>query len=148
MIEIALAIGSALVTAQSYNQAAKAAKREGALAARRIGEQAKFEQLRALQDHNAIMANFQSYEGSNIALAGVTGRDEGSDRSLKALIKKAEENTRIADNRARLQSMAELSKFSQEAQMAVLRANNKSKAYRLQAFATMLNAGYNTSKVV
>ncbi len=53
-----------------------------------------------------------------------------------------------ADNRARLQSMAQLSKFSQEAQMAVLRANNKSKAYRLQAFGTMLNAGYNTSKVV
>ncbi len=94
------------------------------------------------------MADFKSYEATNIALAGVSGRDEGSDRSLKALLAKAEENTRIADNRARLQSMAQLSKFSQEAQMAVLRANNKSKAYRLQAFGTMLNAGYNTSKVV
>ena len=148
MIQLALALGSAFVQAQSYNQAAKAAKQEGALAARRIGEQAKFEQLKALQDHNAIMANFKSYEATNIALAGVTGRDEGSDRSLKALIKKAEENTRTADNRSRLQSMAELSKFSQEAQMAVLRANNKSKAYRLQAFGTMLNAGYNASKVL
>ena len=145
---IELAIASAFLTAESYNQAARAAKQEGALAARRIGEQAKFEQLRALQDHNAIMADFKSYEATNIALAGVSGRDEGSDRSLKALLQKAEENTRIADNRARLQSMAQLSKFSQEAQMAVLRANNKSKAYRLQAFGTMLNAGYNTSKVV
>ena len=80
-ITLALAIGSAFVTAESYNQAARAAKQEGALAARRIGEQAKFEQLKALQDHNAIMADFKSYEATNIALAGVTGRDEGSDRS-------------------------------------------------------------------
>ena len=38
MIQLALALGSAFVQAQSYNQAAKAAKQEGALAARRIGE--------------------------------------------------------------------------------------------------------------
>ena len=148
MIQLALALGSAFVTAQSYNEASRAAKQEGALAERRIREQAKFEQLKALQDHNAIMADFKSYEATNIALAGVSGRDEGSDRSFKKLQEKAEKNTRIAANRSRLQSKAQLSKFAQEAQMAVLRANNKSKAYRLQAFGTMLNAGYNTSKVV
>tara|TARA_Y100001937_G_scaffold120617_1_gene178118 strand:- start:594 stop:1043 length:450 start_codon:yes stop_codon:yes gene_type:complete len=144
----ALYLGSAFLGASSYNLAAKRAKQEGALAERRIKEQAKFEQLRALQDHNAIMADLKSYKATNIALAGVSGRESGSDRSLKALLKKAEENTKVAASRSRLQSLAEVSKFSQEAQMAVLRANNKSKAYRLQSFATILNAGYNTSKVV
>ena len=70
-----------------YQQAGRAAKMEGALTARNIKEQAKIRRLQALQEHNDIMANLQTFKAQNAAIAGTTGRDMGSDRSYKALLK-------------------------------------------------------------
>ena len=146
-LTIALAIGSSLVTASGYRQAARAAKMEGALTARNIETQAKIRRLQAIQEHNSIMENLESFKDTNAAISGVLGRDMGSDRSLKAIIKKADKDNIQAIQRANYQSLAEVSKLAQQREMTKLKASNLSKAYRLKAFGSLVSGGYQASKV-
>ena len=83
---LALAAG---VQALGYDEARKGVKAEGALTVRNIKSQAKYRQLQGLQEHNQIMSQLQMFKDTNQSLAGVMGRDEGSDRSLKRLREKA-----------------------------------------------------------
>ena len=145
---IELAIASALISAKGYSDAARAAKMEGALTARNIKTQAKIRKLQALQEHNSIMENLQSFKDTNVAVAGTTGRDSGSDRSYKALLKKADKDNVQTIQRANYQSLAEGSKFAQQAQMTQLKASNLSKAYRLKAFGSIVSGGYKASTMV
>jgi activator of 2-hydroxyglutaryl-CoA dehydratase len=145
---IELAIASAFVSAMGYQQAGRAARMEGALTARNIKEQAKIRRLQALQEHNDIMANLQTFKSQNAAVAGTTGRDMGSDRSYKALLKNAEQNTKTLAQRSNYQNLAEQSKYSQQALMAVTKANNISRAYRYKAFGTLISGAYKTSTMV
>ena len=146
-LPLALAIGSSLVTARGYQQAARAAKMEGALTARNIQEQAKIRKLQALQEHNSIMQNLESFKNTNAAISGVLGRDMGSDRSLKAIIKRADKDNIEAIQRANYQSLAEVSKLAQQREMTKLKASNLSKAYRLKAFGTLVSGAYQTSRI-
>lgn len=146
-LTIALAIGSSLVQASGYRQAARAAKMEGALTARNIETQAKIRRLQAIQEHNSIMENLESFKDTNAAISGVLGRDMGSDRSLKAIIKKADKDNIQAIQRANYQSLAEVSKLAQQREMTKLKASNLSKAYRLKAFGSLISGGYQASKV-
>jgi len=146
-LTIALAIGSSLVTASGYRQAARAAKMEGALTARNIETQAKIRRLQAIQEHNSIMENLESFKDTNAAISGVLGRDMGSDRSLKAIIKKADKDNIQAIQRANYQSLAEVSKLAQQREMTKLKASNLSKAYRLKAFGSIISGGFQASKV-
>ena len=108
---VPLAIASTLITARGYQQAARAAKMEGALTARNIQEQAKIRKVQALQEHNSIMQNLESFKNTNAAISGVLGRDMGSDRSLKAIIKRADKDNIEAIQRANYQFLAEVSKI-------------------------------------
>ena len=146
-LTLALAIGSSLVQASGYRQAARAAKMEGALTARNIETQAKIRRLQAIQEHNSIMENLESFKDTNAAISGVLGRDMGSDRSLKAIIKKADKDNIQAIQRANYQSLAEVSKLAQQREMTKLKASNLSKAYRLKAFGSLISGGYQASKV-
>ena len=92
-------IASGLMSASRYNKAGKIAKQEAALTARRIKVQAKQKQLQKLQEHNDIVANLQTFKGSNMALAGISGRDTGSDRTFKRIQQKAKEDTSVAAQR-------------------------------------------------
>ncbi len=145
---IELAIASAFISARGYQQAGRAARMEGALTARNIKEQAKIRRLQALQEHNDIMANLQTFKSQNAAVAGTTGRDMGSDRSYKALLKNAEQNTKTLAQRSNYQNLAEQSKYSQQALMAVTKANNISRAYRYKAFGTLISGAYKASTMV
>ena len=145
---IELAIASAFISARGYQQAGRAARMEGALTARNIREQAKIRRLQALQEHNDIMANLQTFKSQNAAVAGTTGRDMGSDRSYKALLKNAQQNTKTLAQRSNYQNLAEQSKYSQQALMAVTKANNISRAYRYKAFGTLISGAYKASTMV
>lgn len=140
---IELAIASAFITAKGQMDAAAGAKVEGRLTARNIKTQGKIRKLQALQEHNDIMANLKSFKDQNAAVAGTTGRAE--DRSYKALLKKAEQDNQTLAQRSNYQNLAEQSKYSQQAVMAVTKANNISRAYRYKAFGTILSAGYKAS---
>tara|TARA_E500000318_G_scaffold101531_1_gene105082 strand:+ start:1674 stop:2123 length:450 start_codon:yes stop_codon:yes gene_type:complete len=147
-IQLALAVASAGISFMGSMQASRAAKAEGALTARNIKEQAKIRRLQALQEHNDIMANLQTFKAQNAAIAGTTGRDMGSDRSYKALLKNAEQNTKTLAARSNYQNLAEQSKYSQQALMAVTKANNLSKAYRYKAFGSLIGGAYKASTMV
>ena len=144
---IELAIASALISAKGYSDAARAAKMEGALTARNIQEQAKIRKLQALQEHNSIMQNLESFKNTNASISGVLGRDMGSDRSLKAIRKRADKDNIEAIQRANYQSLAEVSKLAQQREMTKLKASNLSKAYRLKAFGTLVAGAYQTSRI-
>jgi len=141
------AIASAAVSAFGYNQSAKAAKMEGALTARNVETQGKIRKLQALQEHNSIMQNLESFKSTNAAIAGVMGRDIGSDRSLNALRQKADKDNIETIARANYQSLADASKYAQQAQMARLKASNLSKAYRMKAFGSLVSGAYQASLV-
>tara|TARA_R100001443_G_scaffold35065_1_gene48840 strand:- start:8908 stop:9354 length:447 start_codon:yes stop_codon:yes gene_type:complete len=147
MWAVAFAVASTAITYQGYNQQAEAAQQEGALTARNIKENAKMMKLKALQEHNTIMADNRTYMNTNAASAGVMGRDTGSDRSIKAIREKALRDTEKTVQRANLQSLAELSKAAQQEQMTLVKANNLSKAYRLKAFSAVAKGAYNAYNV-
>ena len=71
----------------------------------------------------------------------------GSDRSLKAIRKRADKDNIEAIQRANYQSLAEVSKLAQQREMTKLKASNLSKAYRLKAFGTLVSGAYSASKV-
>ena len=142
-----LAIASSMISAYGYQQQAKAAKMEGALTARNIEQQQKMAQLQAMQEHNAILSQLESYKNTNAAITGIMGRDLGSDKSLKALRDKARKDNIKTIQRANLQSLSEVSKLSQQAQMAKVKASNLSKAYRLQAMGTIVSGAYKATQV-
>ena len=141
-IFLAIAAG---VQAIGYDEARKGVKAEGKLTVRNLKSQAKYRQLQGLQEHNQIMAQLQTFKDTNQSLAGVMGRDEGSDRSLKRLREKAKKNNATTIARANVQLGADLSKFSQQQQMATLKAKNLSRAYRYKMFSSFATAGYQAS---
>ncbi len=138
-------IAAAAIQGIGYMSAARGVKAEGALAVRNLKSQAKYRQLQGIQEHNQIMAQLQTFKDTNQSLAGVMGRDEGSDRSLKRLREKAKENNAVTVARANVQLGADLSKFSQQQQMATLKAKNLSRAYRYKMFSSFATAGYQAS---
>ena len=138
-------IAAAAIQGIGYMSAARGVKAEGALAVRNLKSQAKYRQLQGIQEHNQIMAQLQTFKDTNQSLAGVMGRDEGSDRSLKRLREKAIENNATTVARANVQLGADLSKFSQQQQMATLKARNLSRAYRYKMFSSFATAGYQAS---
>ena len=144
----ALYIASGFLSASRMNRAGRIAQQEAALTARRIKTQAKQRALVKLQEHNEIMSQLETFKSQNAAVAGTTGRDMGSDRSYKALLKNAEQNTKTLAQRSNYQNLAEQSKYSQQALMAVTKANNISRAYRYKAFGTLISGAYKASTMV
>ena len=143
-LQIALAIASTAFSVMGSMSAARAAKREAALRARQLETQKKQAQLRAIQEHNIRMANLNTFIGTNESLAGVLGRDIGSDRSLGRIIDKARRETSTEVARANVQLLGEQANRSLAQSMAIMKGNNLARAYRYQAFGTLLK-GFSTA---
>ena len=135
---LALALVSTGISVMGSMSAAAAAKREAALQRRQLEAEKKMSKLRALQEHNIRMEKLQSFLNTNDAISGVSGRDIGSDRSLKALREKAKKDMATEVGRARVQELATLGKLSQAQQIADERGRNRAKALRYQAFGTLI----------
>ena len=147
-LQLALALGSTALSVMGSMSASRAAKREAAMRARQIEQQKKAAQLTALQEHNARLNNLQTFLGTNEALAGVMGRDIGSDRSLKTLIEKAKRDSQTDANRARVQLAMEQGKLSFQRNMAIQKGNNLARGYRFQALGTLVSGAYKASTLV
>lgn len=147
-MSLPLALASTAISFMGSMSAAKAAKREAAMRARQIEQQKKAAQLTALQEHNARLNNLQTFLGTNEALAGVMGRDLGSDRSLKSLIEKAKRDTQTDANRARVQLAMEQGKLSFQRNMAIQKGKNLARGYRFQALGTLVSGAYKASTLM
>lgn len=137
-LPLALAIGSTAISFMGSMSAAKAAKREAALQKRQLEAEKKMSRLRALQEHNIRLANLQTFLNTNQAIAGVSGRDISQDRSLKALQEKAKREMATEVGRAKVQELATIGKLSQAQQIAGERGRNRARAFRYQAFGSLL----------
>ncbi len=137
-MSLPLAIASTAISFMGSMSAAKAAKREAALQQRQLEAEKKMSRLRALQEHNIRLANLQTFLNTNQAIAGVSGRDISQDRSLKALQKKAKKEMATEVGRARVQELATLGKLSQAQQIASERGRNRARAFRYQAFGSLI----------
>jgi hypothetical protein len=82
-----------------------------------------------------------------MALAGVSGRDTGSDRSFKRIQEKAKEDTSVTVQRANLQGIMDQSNLAQKQQMVLLQGQNKAKSYRMMGYQSILNTAYGASKI-
>ena len=135
----ALAIGSTALSFMGSIGAAKAAKREAALQRRQLEAEKKMSRLRALQEHNIRLANLQTFINTNQAIAGVSGRDISQDRSLRAIRQRAEREMATEVGRARVQELATIGKLSQAQQIASERGRNRARAFRYQAFGSLIS---------
>ncbi len=138
-------IASAAIQGLGYMSASAGVRAEAALTTRSIKSQSKYRQLQGIQEHNQIMENLEAFKDTNSSLAGVMGRDEGSDRSLKRLREKATKDNRTAIARANVQLGADIAKGSQQMQLANLKSKNIQRAYRYKMFSSFANAGYQYS---
>ena len=135
----ALALGSSVLGFFGANSAAKAAKREAALQRRQLQAQMEGAQLAALQEHNSRMKNLQIFLGTNRALAGVSGRDIGADRSFKAIQEKAKKEMGVETDRRYLEAVQQQAMLSLGKTIAAERGKNLARAYRYQAFGSLLS---------
>tara|TARA_Y100001972_G_scaffold121680_1_gene166087 strand:- start:1562 stop:2035 length:474 start_codon:yes stop_codon:yes gene_type:complete len=146
-LPLALAIASTAFSVMGSMNAAKAAKREAAMRARQLETQKKQAELKAIQEHNIRMANLSTFIGANEALAGTMGRDLGSDRSLKAIIKKAQRETSVDVARANVQLLGEQAQRTLAQRIATEKGNNMARAYRYQAFGTIIKGAYQADRL-
>lgn len=141
-------IASGVLSSWKYRTLGRMARLEAARTAERLKQEAKQRELRQLQEHNEIMQNFRTMKSTNIGLTGISGRDMGgADRSFKRIIEKAKENAYLTASRSNLQNIMDQGKIAQQSQMVELQGRNKSKAYRMMGFQSILNTAYGASKV-
>jgi hypothetical protein len=140
-------VASAVVSAYGSMQAGKARAAVARAQAAQLEEQKKDAEVTAMQEHNIRLANLQSFMAVNESIAGVMGRDIGSDRSLKAIREKACREADTAESRARLQFVSEQSQRSMSIGIANMQARNAKRAGRYKAMSSLLTAGYQYSQI-
>ena len=145
-LPLALAIGSTAISFLGSMSAAKAAKREAALQRRQLQQQIEGAQLAALQDHNTRMKNLQVFLGTNVALSGISGRDQ--DRSFKRIQESAKTQAATETDRKFLQSLNEQARLSLAQTVATEKGRNLSRAYRYQAFGTLFSGAMKTQPLM
>ena len=101
---MSLQIAGALFSFIGQQTAASAeARRQGAIAQQQE-QNAKFEKLRALQEHNARVASYIAYQSTTNAVRAINRRGTG-DRSLAALNRAAKSKSQEDLSRAATQSL-------------------------------------------
>lgn len=140
-------VAGAVVSAYGSIQAGKAQRAEAQARKAQLLEQKKDAEVVSMQEHNIRMANLNLGLGINDAIAGVMGRDMGSDRSLKAIKNKMKSEADTTENRARLQYLSEQSQRSMGMQIEDMRGKNAMRAARISAASSLLTAGYQYSQI-
>tara|TARA_R110000782_G_scaffold62886_4_gene129035 strand:- start:734 stop:1237 length:504 start_codon:yes stop_codon:yes gene_type:complete len=140
-------VAGAVVSAYGSIQAGKAKRAEAQARKAQLLEQKKDAEVVSMQEHNIRMANLNLGLGINDAIAGVMGRDMGSDRSLKAIKNKMKSEADTTENRARLQYLSEQSQRSMGMQIEDMRGKNAMRAARISAVSSLLSAGNQYSQI-
>ena len=140
-------VAGAVVSAYGAMQAGKARAAEARARQTQLEEQKKDAEVVAMQEHNIRMANLDALLGLNKLLAGVMGRDSGSDRSLNAIRESAKVEAVTDDSRARYQYISEQSQRSMGIQIAGMQAKNAKRAGQYKAMSSLLTAGHEYSQI-
>ena len=141
------AVAGAVVSAYGQMQAGKAARAEARAKQAQLEEQKKDAVVTSMQEHNIRMSNLKAALNFNESVAGVMGRDSGSDRSLQAIKKRTKTEFETGDSRARLQFLREQSQRSMGIQIAGMQGRNAMRAAKIGAVSSLLSAGNQYSKI-
>ena len=140
-------VAGALVSAYGSMQAGKARAAEARARQAQLLEQKKDAKIQSMQEHNMRLANLKSVIGINTSLAGVMGRDSGSDRSLAKVQEKFKNEARVEEDRGRLEYLKQQNQRTLGIQLANMRGKNAMRAARINTATSLLKAGYQYSKV-
>ena len=140
-------VAGAVVSAYGSMQAGKAQRAEAQARKAQLLEQKKDAEVSAMQEHNIRMGNLSAALGLNESLAGVMGRDSGSDRSLKAIKNKMKSEADTEESRSRLQYLSDQNQRSMGMQIEDMRGKNAMRAARIGAVSSLLSAGNQYSKI-
>lgn len=140
-------VAGAVVSGLGAMEVARGKRAEARLQAFQLEEQKKDAVVTTMQEHNMRLANLSAVIGINTSLAGVMGRDSGSDRSLAKVQKKFKSEAVTEDDRARLQFLREQNQRTLGVQLANMRGRNAMRAGRIQMATSLLKAGYQYSQV-
>ena len=140
-------VAGAVVSAYGSMQAAKGKRAEARLQAFQLEEQKKDAKIQTMQEHNMRLANLKSVIGINTSLAGVMGRDSGSDRSLAKVQEKFRNEAIVEEDRARLDYLKQQNQRTLGIQLANMRGKNAMRAGRINAASSLLKAGYQYSQI-
>ena len=140
-------VAGAVVSAYGSMQAGKAERAEAQARKAQLLEQKKDAEVAAMQEHNIRMSNLSAALGVNESLAGIMGRDMGSDRSLKAIKNKMKSEADTLESRSRLQYLSDQNQRSMGMQVEDMRGKNAMRAARISTVSSLLSAGNQYSKI-
>ena len=140
-------VAGAVVSAYGQDQIGRAKRAEARLQAFQLEEQKKDAKIQSMQEHNMRLANLKSVIGINTSLAGVMGRDSGSDRSLAKVQEKFRNEAVVEEDRARLDYLKQQNQRTLGIQLANMRGKNAMRAARINTATSLLKAGYQYSQI-
>jgi len=140
-------VASAVVSAYGTMKAGKAKAAEARARQAQLLEQREDAIVQSLQEHNIRISNFKTMQETNTAIAGVMGRDSGSDKSLKAIQDRAKKELDTETSRARLKFLGEQSQRSMAGKIAGMQAKNARTTAKINTVSSLLTAGKNLDDV-
>ena len=135
----ALAIGTAMEVT-GYDQAARAEQIKQDEIARQARENKRFIQLQAERDSTLRSQRYSEFLRNSSAIAGYNRR--GSDRSLRAIQKKAQKQTVTELKQVRLESLFSRTRQEARARFAQFEGEQAMQLAALQQFSAIADAGY------
>jgi|TARA_B100001057_G_scaffold90569_1_gene86828 hypothetical protein len=145
-LQILGAVGSVLSVASTV-AAGDAARQQAESKAREAEEDRKRNALKFAQMHNDRLDKYFSDRAINNAnLFGGTGRDKGTDRSLKAFRRKQEETVGKDVTRMDRQALFTDDKSRRQAEQFRIEGEAKQRAYYLRAVSQGIQGFYNMNK--
>ena len=132
-----LQLAAAGISLLGSMRAASDARSQGRNAARQYKENAEMDKLRALQEKNARVSNFNASMSTVDAQAGFANRSE---RSVAAVRKRGRNQIRKETDRARTQSLFTRGREIQRGNNAMAEGKAKSQAYMIEGAAGFANA--------
>ena len=145
-LQILGAVGSVLSVASTV-AAGDAARQQAESKAREAEEDRKRNALKFAQMHNDRLDKYFSDRAINNAnLFGGTGRDKGTDRSLKAFRRKQEETVGEDVTRMDRQALFTDDKSRRQAEQFRIEGEAKQRAYYLRAVSQGIQGFYNMNK--
>ena len=143
--QLALAVGSGLMSYGSSKRAAREAKRQAARQAAAILRQRFAVEELATQQHADRMESFRDLVNTNNAYAAYMGR---SDRSIQALRKEEGRKYGRDVDRIKEQSRREIQKLRDEAQAVREQGRVTSRQYKNAANATLFNTAVSAATML
>lgn len=137
-------VGSTVLSASQQRKAGKAAQQDARRQADALRDNIAMIELTAIQQHNDRVQQLQDFASQARAMSAYMGRD---DRSVDAIMKRAEADKNRDLQRIKLQSLLEVSQTLAEANALEYTGKAQRQAASAQSVATLLSGMAKTASI-